>query len=287
MIGPPHVARPNLRPVIISFAAVYVLLFVAGAQSFVLRTIVLPVFALYALTVPDSRRFLRDWVPLLLAVLAYDFMRGVIYVGVQAGYLPVYARYAITLETLLFRTPAAPLAFQPLRATVLDVAAVAIHATHYLFFLIFAVVVWHARRPSFLLYRRALVIVMVVGTLGYAIVPTVPPWLAALPPYELLPPIDHVTARVYATLVPQIQRTFDTNPVAAMPSLHAAFPVVAAIVAWRGFGGSAGAALSLYAALAMIAAMYLGEHYAVDVLAGALIAIAAVWVGSVRPRQHG
>ena len=273
-----------LRLLAVAFASVYIGLFLAGYRTVVTRTAVLPAFALYALATPNPREFLRDWAPLLLATVLYDFLRGAIYVAVVAGYLPVHVDYVIVLERTLFGTPAAPLTVQPFRTAALDVAAVLVHASHFLFFLGFGLALWHARQRQrfFGEYRLAMIVVMAVGLVGYAVLPTVPPWLAALPPYDRLPPIDHVIARVYAELIPAIYATFDTNPVAAMPSLHAAFPTVGALVGWRAFGRRVGAVLVVYAAAGVAAAMYLGEHYAVDLLTGVLLASLAVWLAARR-----
>lgn len=63
----------------------------------------------------------------------------------------------------------------------------------------------------------------------------------------------------------------DPNPIAAMPSLHQAFTLLMALVLWRErrwlgvLGG-------LYALAMGASLVYLGEHYLVDVLAGAALA---------------
>jgi membrane-associated phospholipid phosphatase len=68
-----------------------------------------------------------------------------------------------------------------------------------------------------------------------------------------------------------------------MPSLHAAFPLACALIGWHAFGRVVGTALLMYAAAAMTAVMYLGDHYAVDVVAGAALAAAAVSVSGRVP----
>src|SRR5688572_9806190 len=104
---------------------------------------------------------------------------------------------------------------------------------------------------------------MAAGLAGYALVPTVPPWMASAPPYRLIPPIDRVAARVYGAATPTLMRVFDTNPVAAMPSLHAAFPLACVLTGWQVFGARGRVGAALYAGSTVISAVYLGEHYAV------------------------
>ena len=60
---------------------------------------------------------------------------------------------------------------------------------------------------------------------------------------------------------------FGGNPLAAMPSLHFATSVMAALAARRG-GPLAGRSGSAYAATLGFALVYLGEHYVVDLLGG-------------------
>lgn len=70
--------------------------------------------------------------------------------------------------------------------------------------------------------------------------------------------------------------SFEPNPVASMPSIHLAVTVLLLIVAggarrvWRGTAVA-------YAALMAVALVYLGEHYVLDIAAGAL----AAWLGWV------
>jgi membrane-associated phospholipid phosphatase len=66
-----------------------------------------------------------------------------------------------------------------------------------------------------------------------------------------------------------------SNPVAAMPSLHAAFTLLVALFLWRSARWWWRIALALYPLAMGFTLMYFGEHYAVDVLAGWLYAVAA------------
>lgn len=61
------------------------------------------------------------------------------------------------------------------------------------------------------------------------------------------------------------------NPLAAMPSLHFATSLMAAHLLWE-VGPVAGTVGSLYAGTLGLALVYLGEHYAVDLIGGAALA---------------
>jgi hypothetical protein len=63
---------------------------------------------------------------------------------------------------------------------------------------------------------------------------------------------------------------FGGNPLAAMPSLHFATSLMAALLLFE-VGPLPGALAGSYAAALGFALVYLGEHYAVDLLAGAVL----------------
>ena len=274
-------AGPALALGIAALVILYAWLFVHGDRFFISKTAVMPVFVIYGLLQRRRVEFLADWLPLLTGTVLFDAVRGAIF---KAEYLvgyPWFANYVIVLERLVVRTPAAPLILQQWRTHTLDLLAVLIHGSHFAFFLLFGLVLWHWRRAYFGQFRYALLLVMGIGLIGYAVVPTVPPWMAS-DPLHLLPPITHIAKFVYTSFSAELYGTFDSNPVAAMPSLHAAFPMTCALIGWRAYGRRTGIALTLYAGLVMLAVVYLGEHYVVDALAGIGVAFAAVYISGRR-----
>ena len=70
---------------------------------------------------------------------------------------------------------------------------------------------------------------------------------------------------------PALYDVLGGNPLAAMPSLHFATSLMAAHLLSE-VGPVAGAVGWTYAALLGLALVYLGEHYAVDLIAGAALA---------------
>lgn len=112
-----------------------------------------------------------------------------------------------------------------------------------------------------------------LGWLIYSAVPTAPPWWAAK--HGHLPGLGRVTvdASREIPLVPE-QNEDDSdqgNPWASMPSTHTASAVMLALVALDA-DARVGAAAAGYAGLLALSLVYLGEHYAVDVVAGAALA---------------
>ena len=112
-----------------------------------------------------------------------------------------------------------------------------------------------------------------VGLVGYFAVPTAPPWWAAeqgrIPGMRRI--MVEVGQRVWGRLWAPLYGFLGGNPLAAMPSLHFATSVMAARMLAES-GPAAGAAGWAYAGVLGFALVYLGEHYVVDLVAGAALA---------------
>jgi membrane-associated phospholipid phosphatase len=138
-----------------------------------------------------------------------------------------------------------------------------------------------ARRPE--RFTRAAVMTYAVFNVGasfYWVAPTAPPWYAA--------DVDEQTGagatEVRRMMVEygewfwrdgwgSLYSVFGGNPLAAMPSLHFATSAMAALLLTE-VGPVAGALGFAYTGTLGFALVYLGEHYLVDLLAGAALTVA-------------
>jgi len=137
-------------------------------------------------------------------------------------------------------------------------------------------------------FPRAAVLTYAVFDLGasfYWFLPTAPPWYAA----TLTAPDGARTLPVRRMMVEygelfwgdgwaSLYSVFGGNPLAAMPSLHFATSLMAALLLAEA-GPVAGALGFGYTATLGFALVYLGEHYAVDLVGGALLTAAVRRLG--------
>ncbi len=140
-------------------------------------------------------------------------------------------------------------------------------------------------RPRF---ARAAVLTYAVFDVGasfYWLIPTAPPWYAA----EAAAARDGQAPAVRRMMVEygelfwrdgwgSLYSVFGGNPLAAMPSLHFATSVMAALLLAE-VGPVAGALGWTYAATLGFALVYLGEHYVVDLLGGVALTVAVRRLG--------
>src|SRR5205807_1870696 len=108
----------------------------------------------------------------------------------------------------------------------------------------------------------------------FLLVPVAPPWLASEQGY--LPHVEKIINHTLPSAYIGVYNFFYANKVAAMPSLHVAFPVLALAYALRVFCARAWF-LAAWVGAVVFSIVYLGEHYLVDAVAGALLAVAAMF----------
>jgi membrane-associated phospholipid phosphatase len=113
-----------------------------------------------------------------------------------------------------------------------------------------------------------------VTLVGYWLAPSAPPWWASEEAGRMDGRVRRVSTRVIRDLRGEPLDQDDTqgaNPWAAMPSDHFASALAAALTL-REVHPAAGIAGLAYAIALGLALMYLGEHYLIDLIAGAALA---------------
>lgn len=134
--------------------------------------------------------------------------------------------------------------------------------------------------------RRAVTSFALMTTMGYAtyvLWPLTPPWMQALE--GGVPHLDRCMFRALTDFMPHfLVGNFSMSPRAAMPSLHAAVPMLMTLVLIRELGFRKGWWTLLVLSGISFEILYGGEHYATDVAVGYLYAVAA-WVAVFLPRS--
>jgi membrane-associated phospholipid phosphatase len=138
--------------------------------------------------------------------------------------------------------------------------------------------IWGVRRRQFSpfwCYLTATALALAFGVLLHALLPASPPWLLAEQPDAGLR-IERAVRGVDSggSTVAGDALVIDRNPLATMPSLHPAQTLILAIALWR-VNRLLGWVGCVYTVLMGLALVYLGEHWAIDLLVGAAVACCA------------
>jgi membrane-associated phospholipid phosphatase len=122
-----------------------------------------------------------------------------------------------------------------------------------------------------------MVVVSYAAFVTYYLFPAMPPWMASQQGF--LPPVAHIMDQVLAHFanpisLPTVYNYVGANLVAAVPSLHAAYPLIAALFINKKYHRW-GWLMFLYPLCMALAVMYLGEHYFFDIVAATIYVFVA------------
>ena len=240
------------------------------------------VFALFAmLIIGRARLFLLDWGPFLLLFLGYEFMRGVVpFISKNVHILPMIRADQFLfgfIPTIKFQE----LWFTPTNLQWYDYFAVTVYICHFVTPMVMGLYLWLRDRVDFKEYAIGILILSYASFLTYILFPAMPPWMASSQGY--LPPVQDVIGTVSShflkapTTLPTIYSVMRPNPVAAMPSLHAAYPTFIFLFLWKK-NRKLAMLLIPYVVGVWFAVIYLGEHYFVDILVGIFYAVITFWI---------
>ena len=240
--------------------------------------------ALLAATAGNRRgwaRVVRDWFPLFVILSAYDIVRG------QAQFWgTVHIVPQINADRWLFGgVPTVWLQhhlFTPGRPHWWDYGVFFVYLSHFFVALIVAAVLWKVNHALFRRFAAFFVALTLLAFVTYAAFPAAPPWLASqsehlAPTARIIDEMwSHIALRGGAQTLSATSNL--ANPVAAMPSLHAAYPMLLLLFFWRRAGRWRWL-LALYPLAMGFALVYTAEHYVIDVLFGWLYAAVVYFVG--------
>ncbi len=156
-----------------------------------------------------------------------------------------------------------------------------VYLSHFFVVYVVAIVQWIRNRTEWLRWVLTLSTLLVFGVSLYLLVPLAPPWLAS--PAGLVGPVDRVGTRALQYIqLDAASKIWEkgaasSNEVAAFPSLHLGFTVLVSAYFWGRAKLWVRVLLVAYPLAMAFALVYSGEHYIVDCIAGALLAIFVVW----------
>jgi len=211
-----------------------------------------------------------DWLPLPLVVVTYEMLHRVV-PACWEGTIDAWLRDA---DVSLFGTHVGVL-LEPLVARPLTVLMACFYASYYVLPVSLGLWWYRRDRTAFRELMMGEAGALFIGYLGYLFLP-------AIGPHAHLPTGTFAVALDGDFIGAAIRSLNDNHgghfPRDAFPSLHTANGVTALLVAWR----HERRLLAVYTPLVLglvAATMYLRFHYAVDVVAGA--ALAVIWQAAV------
>lgn len=235
---------------------------------------------LFAFLLARGLSFLRDWSPFVLLLLGYVALTGIAD-GLVAH---AHVQFPIDLDRRIF--------FGTLPTNFLqqhlwnahhyhwyDYLATSLYPMHFVIPLVVAFTFWMWRKQLYWRFVVSYLLLSYAGFVTYVLYPMAPPWWAA--DRGRIPPVADILSKIHygdlSNPIVTATQFFRPNEVAAMPSIHAAFPVLVWLVLWRNWP-KWGWGVVVYPIAMAFSVIYLGQHYFTDVAAGWLYALVTFWI---------
>jgi membrane-associated phospholipid phosphatase len=276
------------------YLALAAILTYVNGGAFITPDTIMVLLGVGAVILGRGRSFVRDWAPFLLLLFGYELMRGfadyIANVGdvTAADHGSVQVASLLHADEWLFRghlptTWLQDRLYTPGVVHWYDVGAALIYLFHFLLPLVFGFMLWLRNKEWFRRFTLSLLAMSYGAFFFYFLMPSAPPWLAQQ--WGYLDNVQRPSEAAYELFLPARFSHVDTfqlwthaspNPVAAFPSLHAAFPWLVLLFAVRCFG-KWGWLMLIYNAALWFSVVYLSQHWVVDVIAGIVWATAAFY----------
>jgi PAP2 superfamily len=236
--------------------------------------------ALYA---NRAARFLRDWVPVFLGLALYVMTEAAVPdLGMKVHYVPqIEIDRLLGLGTLpttwlqahLYGGETGPV----------EIFSLLMYVSHFLAPLMLAFLLWAFwSRSGFKELLFGILAVSILGDITFLLAPTAPPWLAA--EQGLIPHVHPIITNALYDLNLDSLAAHKGDPssyniVAAIPSLHAAWPVICLFVIRKYHLPRWVLVTQIGITIGVLfAIVYTGEHYLIDALVGFVYAVVAWWL---------
>ena len=248
---------------------VYIAVFL-NTPSFPTPDKILIFATLVAMMYGQAEELLKRFVPFVALLLVYESFRGIVpSLNTRVNYLWLPAA-----DKFMFLGHLPTTLLQNLwwhgHVMWYDFVFYGAYTLHFVLPFALAVLVWKTREKHYWRVVTSFLVVSFTGFLTFLAFPAAPPWMAS--DKGLIEPIAHVSTSIWYAFgihdFPSVYNKISPNPVAAMPSLHAAYSMLFALYITRLFNTRWRWLVWVYPLLIWVGTTYMGEHYVIDIIAG-------------------
>ena len=236
---------------------------------------------LFALAFKRGKEFIKDWALFFVFFMLYSQSRGLVFQLIKYTRLNVHSDTLLIWEKALFGERIPTLWIQQYvgeTPTWVDYFALFIYLSFFWFPMTFAFGLWIKNKELFKRFITAFALLSFMGLITYLLFPAYPPWMAS--DFGLLSPLKrHLWNLNIGQWALSVFSGSNYNPIAPLPSLHAAWALLTCYFMVKAFFPKLGVLsyfFYLYFFLVSATIIYSGDYYVVDILAGVIYTFIAI-----------
>ncbi|MEM3873699.1 MAG: phosphatase PAP2 family protein [Candidatus Bathyarchaeia archaeon] len=223
----------------------------------------------------NGNRFLKTFSPFIISFLSYESLNRLI------DSVPrfIHVQEPIAADLWIFKAVPSLVLQQNYRMPILDYIGAAFYSVHFIAPTIFAFLLWKFSPEHYQKYSLAFMICTYTALLTFLVYPVAPPWYGVGATRVLFQVDNKLGVPMYRAIYDYI----GVNPFAAFPSLHSAFPWIIALFAIKAWRKKA-LPILIFPFMVWFSAVYLGEHYVIDIVGGVAYATLAFIIACNKDR---
>ena len=273
----------------VNFGFLFILLYVSFINIFVIKAtpeIILLQFALLVIIFRRLRmkKFFITWIPFIATFVLYEFLRS--YADNFSPFYNITLYWVFWIEKTIFGTlPTITLQQMIPAAHWLTQLSLFFYSIFFYYSFLIAFTIWLVDQDKFPTYFRQFLFLTYISLAVFFLIPTAPPWLAA----------DKFGLGVDRYLMENnILRAFPSiniyyyfvygNPVAALPSLHTAWPLFSTLFLIKHYKKPALYLLLVIPMMIAFSVILTGEHYIIDLVASVLVVLGSLNIKRIAPK---
>ncbi len=230
---------------------------------------------LIALILGRSKQFIQDWSIPVVLLLSYDYLRGLVPKLTQVAHIYPMIDFDKAIFGSLPTNSLQSMLYSGGTVRWYDYLGTILYMSHFIVPMIIGFIFWLKDRNLFRSYFLALLLLSYLAFFTYIVFPAMPPWMAAQ--NGIIPEVYKVMDQVFASFarpidLPSVYKMVGANLVAAVPSLHAAYPVLTFFFIARRYKTWSLLVLPYIFGI-WFSIVYFGEHYVFDIVIGVVYAL--------------
>jgi len=206
----------------------------------------------------------KYWIPFVMLLLSYEALAGT--VGALSATRVIYSLFDI--DNLMWGFNLTGWIQSTLLSAPLTAVATVFYELHMPLVVFTSVLLWYWQRRFFGRYVTAMVLTSYLALTTFILMPTAPPWFEGAARDLVLGGNTMANTGTAAMVTAMIE----ADKFAAFPSLHAAYAVIFSYFMFK-VGRRVGLLSLIVSGGILFSTLYLGQHYAIDLIAGAAYAL--------------
>ena len=267
--------RQPIRLLVPAIVVGFLLVHRAFLTPDVIFVVLLAVFLAYGMAL----EYIKKFSPFVILLLTYDALRGLVPFISKNVHFTEMIDFDVWLGFGVLPTQRLQEWLYNGYLQWYDFYLYGLYMMHFVVPLLVGVLIWRTRPGAYWAFVWSLLALSYAGFVTFALYPAAPPWMASEMGY--IYPIHKISTDIWHAFgvegFPTVYAKMNPNPVAAVPSLHSAYPMLAAMFVTALYQSRWRWLIWIYPLSIWFGVVYMGEHYVIDVMLGAAYAAAAYY----------